>query len=137
MPERIQRRRMRGWRLPDGSRCVTRPGAFANPFKILKPVRGGGRSWRVIWTGRGPGFHDAAPAGFEPVKVATQGEAQAAAAQLFRAWLARPEQAGLRARVQAELRGVDLACYCPAGMPCHADALIELASQGPAPAPVS
>lgn len=31
-PVRIQRRRTRGWRLPEHTRCVTRPGPFGNPF---------------------------------------------------------------------------------------------------------
>ena len=31
-PKRIRRYRTRGWRLPAGARCVTRPGVFGNPF---------------------------------------------------------------------------------------------------------
>jgi hypothetical protein len=27
-----------------------------------------------------------------------------------------------------ELRGLDLACYCPVDQPCHADVLIEVAN---------
>jgi hypothetical protein len=30
--------------------------------------------------------------------------------------------------VQRELRGWDLACYCPLDQPCHADVLLELAN---------
>lgn len=30
--------------------------------------------------------------------------------------------------VRRELRGRDLACYCPLGEPCHADVLIEIAN---------
>ncbi len=30
--------------------------------------------------------------------------------------------------VRRELRGKDLACYCPLDGPCHADVLIEVAS---------
>jgi hypothetical protein len=29
----------------------------------------------------------------------------------------------------AELRGKDLACWCPLDQPCHADALLELANR--------
>lgn len=28
-----------------------------------------------------------------------------------------------------ELRGRDLACWCPIGLPCHADVLLELANE--------
>lgn len=34
MPKRIQRKRTPGWRLPDNTVCVTRPGKFANPYRI-------------------------------------------------------------------------------------------------------
>ena len=32
------------------------------------------------------------------------------------------------AQVQSELRGRDLACWCPLDQPCHADVLLELAN---------
>ena len=31
-------------------------------------------------------------------------------------------------RAQAELRGKDLACWCPLDEPCHADVLLEIAN---------
>jgi hypothetical protein len=31
--------------------------------------------------------------------------------------------------VRSELRGRDLACYCPLDEPCHADVLIEVANE--------
>ena len=30
----------------------------------------------------------------------------------------------------SELRGKDLACWCPLGQPCHADVLLEIANSG-------
>lgn len=30
--------------------------------------------------------------------------------------------------IKRELRGKDLACWCPLGQPCHADVLLELAN---------
>jgi len=33
MPKRIQRRRTKGWKMPENTVCVTRPGMFGNPFK--------------------------------------------------------------------------------------------------------
>ncbi len=35
------------------------------------------------------------------------------------------------ADVQRELRGRDLACYCPLDEPCHADVLLEIANARP------
>ena len=34
MPERIQRRRTKGWRKPDGSICVDRTSKWGNPFVV-------------------------------------------------------------------------------------------------------
>jgi hypothetical protein len=34
MAERIQRKRTKGWRMPDGAVSVSRPGKWGNPFKI-------------------------------------------------------------------------------------------------------
>jgi len=31
-------------------------------------------------------------------------------------------------RIKAELRGKNLACWCPEGQPCHADVLLEIAN---------
>jgi Domain of unknown function (DUF4326) len=36
MPQRIQRQRRKGWRLPANTVCVTRPSRWGNPFKIGK-----------------------------------------------------------------------------------------------------
>lgn len=34
MPRRIQQRRVKGWRKPEGARSVNRPGPFGNPFPV-------------------------------------------------------------------------------------------------------
>jgi hypothetical protein len=31
--------------------------------------------------------------------------------------------------IRAELRGKDLACWCPLDQPCHADVLLEIANR--------
>lgn len=50
--------------------------------------------------------------------------------QLFREYLARPEQAELVADIKITLRGKHLACWCPLdGQPCHADVLLEIANE--------
>ena len=47
---------------------------------------------------------------------------------LFNDYLKRPEQADYRGVVRAELRGKNLACWCPLDQPCHADVLLEMAN---------
>ena len=38
-----------------------------------------------------------------------------------------------QAEARAELAGKDLACWCPLGLPCHADILLEIANPPPSP----
>jgi hypothetical protein len=35
IPQRIHRRRTRGWRLPENTMCVGRPSVWGNPFTPL------------------------------------------------------------------------------------------------------
>ena len=44
----------------------------------------------------------------------------------FDEWLRQPERAELLATARAELRGKNLACWCPLDEPCHADVLLYL-----------
>jgi len=48
---------------------------------------------------------------------------------LFALYLARPEQADKVVAIKTELRGQDLACWCPLDEPCHADVLLEIANR--------
>ena len=53
--------------------------------------------------------------------------ARQTAANRHREWLHRPEQAGLRAAVRRELRGLRLGCWCQQPGPCHGHNLCEVA----------
>ena len=54
-----------------------------------------------------------------PYTVEEYGREQAI--RLYREWLVGKDL--------SELRGKDLACYCPLDQPCHADVLLELANR--------
>jgi hypothetical protein len=82
-PKRIQRKRTKGWKMPDGAVYVGRPTKWGNRHTF------GGRDlcvrmYRKDW-------HDTDA-------------------------------------IRAELRGKDLACWCPLDQPCHADVLLEIAN---------
>lgn len=111
-PKRIQLRRTKGWRKPEGAVVVARPTKWGNPVRVKSS---GG------------------------ISVATQ---RAFAVVVFEEWLAEGELAGaegvgpeMERRRQdildglAELRGRDLACWCPLNQPCHADVLLALANK--------
>lgn len=64
-----------------------------------------------------------------PYQAGTEGNGDRGyLAQLYRDYLARPEQADLVAAIRTELPGLNLACWCPIGSPCHADVLLEIAN---------
>lgn len=99
MPDRIQRKRTRGWRMPPDAVYVGRPTKWGNPFCI-----GAERS-------------------------------HAESVIAFRTWLSvdgchadMPDRKTALLESLHELRGRDLACWCPLDRPCHADVLLELAN---------
>lgn len=47
----------------------------------------------------------------------------------YREVMNRPDMELIRLEVVRELRGKNLACYCPLDKPCHADVLLELANR--------
>ncbi|MGY1945315.1 DUF4326 domain-containing protein [Nocardia asiatica] len=128
MPERIQLRRTKGWRKPPGAIVVARPSMWGNPYTAQDFMQKARRM-------RAEGL-DYTP---------TFAEARAMAAEAFRADIRYgPDSAywwfGKHTRIldilgaKEELRGHDLACWCPLAdehgnrVPCHADVLLEIAN---------
>ncbi|WP_082083840.1 DUF4326 domain-containing protein [Gordonia sihwensis] len=133
-PKRIQRKRVKGYRMPAGTIYVGRPTKWGNPFGV---VREGGFMW-------------VEPGGTRIVcstdRATNMRERHQEAVDLYRAWMAdsqcRPMVAngrfsgtlyynqGVLGGDLETLRGHDLACWCPLDLPCHADVLLELANGG-------
>lgn len=111
-PRRIQLRRTKGWRKPEGAVVVSRPSKWGNLFV---PSNEGHNFWYV--TGWGRRF------GCERDRTA----AIRLAVDLYRNAYERHAEFGLPD--PTELRGKDLACWCPLDQPCHADVLLELANR--------
>lgn len=108
MPERLQLRRVKGWRLPPGAVSVARPTRWGNPFAIGTELR---FPFDEVY---GPVVRDREHA----VEIFT-GYARITSGYAF---LAR-----------RELAGKDLACWCPLpaeGEPdiCHARVLLDIAA---------
>jgi hypothetical protein len=135
-PQRIQLSRAKGWRMPENTVKVTRPGKWGNPFNF-KPSE---CCWMALAYGcRG----DAAGR-------------QEASVRAFREWIEAPPgsrtkeytrrvmfgnddksielgraeagEAPSLADMRRDLAGRNLACWCKLGAPCHADVLLELAN---------
>jgi|SRR6185437_1060278 len=103
-PKRIQRKRTKGWKLPEGAVCVTRPGKWGNPFIVSPKVKPGSRS--------GVGY----------IAVPTVEDAIDCFREML---LMKPD---FVEGIKVELSGKDLACFCPLDQPCHADVLLEIAN---------
>lgn len=118
-PQRIQRRRLKGWRAPAGAIYVGRDTRWGNPFKLAPAAsqRGGLLDmWAVEFSGKKLGRWDDSAA------------ARAEAADRYARWIHEPKQAALVVTVRQELAGRDLMCRCPPDQPCHADVLLQIAN---------
>ena len=101
-PQRIQLRRSKGWRMPENTVKVDRTTKWGNPFAVGKP--GGAYTAMVV---------DRRHAYLLFKSIAHANEKLVAAAR-------------------DELRGKNLACWCPKNDPyedcCHAAVLLEIAN---------
>jgi len=87
MPERIQRKRTKGWKMPPNTVYVGRPTKWGNPFLGELAIRQ---------------YEDMI------MRKLLDGDT-------FKKEL-------------EELRGKNLACWCPLDKPCHADILLDIVS---------
>lgn len=90
MAQRIQRKRTKGWRMPEGAVYVGRPTMFGNPYRV--GVNGSAAECVRFYR--------------ESLRI----------------------QRAFRKVIRKELRGKDLACWCPLDRPCHAVVLLEIAN---------
>ena len=124
-PQRIQRKRTKGWRMPEGAIYVGRPSRWGNPWVI-------GEVWDAPFVWHVDSSADAVVNGLVRITPTI-------AADLFDASVKRDSMHGFyyldvpnqeaRYLPTAILGGHDLACWCPLDQPCHADVLLELANQ--------
>ncbi len=107
MPERIQLRRAKGWRMPPNTVKVARPSLFGNPFTVKAAEAAGYTRQCAVgafadWLAGNP--------------WACGDDTYEAKRQAILAALPR-------------LRGMNLACFCRLDQACHADVLLELANR--------
>lgn len=122
-PQRIQLRRVKGYRKPEGAVVVSRPSKWGNPWtvsewlEVLKTDEDDARNMAVSC------FRYAME---DRITAELNGEAPEAHE--------REDFYPPLTEVRNELRGKDLACWCPLEdgqghrAPCHADVLLVLAN---------
>lgn len=101
VPTRIQRKRTKGWKMPENTVYVGRPTKWGNQFEI-------GRYNFVLRR-----------------ELTAQDCVDRYRAKIENRSMFRFDEFD----VVVELEGKDLACWCPFGEPCHADVLLELANR--------
>lgn len=126
--QRIRLSRQAGARKPANAVVVARPSKWGNVFVIeqnrFDKLHG---QWRITC------------AGIDQAITTSRAEANLKAVDYYRGWLAGEWDEHLpdglrtlRERIISQLHtlaGHDLACWCRAEEPCHADVLLSLASQ--------
>ncbi len=114
-PQRIQLRRTKGWQMPENTVVVARPTKWGNPFVIHHPGHAKAKPMTPALATSGFRSMVEKESGWFPVPLPwPKGKI--------------PAQFTTVADVQSELRGKNLACWCPLDQPCHADVLLELAN---------
>jgi hypothetical protein len=110
VPERFQLSRVKAYRKPHGAIVVARPSRWGNPWKAgaPHPVHG--------W----PMSRDEAAEVFGMA---------AGAADRRGMWVpCLPDSYPSVEEIRAELRGKDVACWCPLSVSCHGDHLLAVAA---------
>ena len=112
MPKRIQRKRTKGWRMPENTVYVGRPSVWGNPFPEGWLGDRAVPLYRDLMQGffNGPGLRDLTDSQFQKVYRAVQ------------------PFMSINSPNPKWLRGKNLACWCKESDPCHADVLLELAN---------
>ena len=108
MPERVRLQRAKGWRKPPDTVVVSRPSRFGNPFSMADAIKHDPRLTRAV--------------------------AREVVVDEFRQMVHSPAARKRHdypsdAEIKRELRGKNLACWCPDDGPCHAEVLLEIANE--------
>jgi hypothetical protein len=127
-PQRIQRKRVKGWRMPEGAVYVGRGSRWGNPFNIQSGHHIVGPSWGDVRDNWGR----VSAANVTSAYVSSSEALTPADTLDHFTMLIRVRQRDEAERTEAwfaPLRGKNLACWCPLDQPCHADVLLELANK--------
>lgn len=112
-PQRIQRSRAKGWRMPEGAIYVGRPTRWGNPWSIEEHANRSDLFNHGVFVGQSTDPEWARRRGIE----------------LYSDWLAGTGHV-VAEEARRCLAGSDLVCWCRLDQPCHADVLLELANGG-------
>lgn len=102
--KRIQRKRTKGWKMPENAVYVGRPTRWGNPWRMDD------KTCASTTVGLFRGL------------IAARDCDLARTGKQF-------EDAVYSFQIRRDLKGKDLACFCSLDQPCHADVLLEIANK--------
>ena len=137
-PKRVQRSRTKGWRMPENTVAVSRPGPWGNPFDFRRSEY----CWAALSFGcRGDrlGRQEASvrafrdwidpPHGRQTMSFKEQPALTGQGKEMALGPAVEAGPAPSRESIREALRGKNLACWCALDQPCHADVLLEIANR--------
>jgi hypothetical protein len=125
-PKRIQRRRVKGWKMPENTVSITRPGKWGNPFKVGHHI-----NEKIV--------RITDPLILDECFIVKD---KAHAIELYRMYITGDYKTDYLKKAASmlyelttkkfiikELKGKNLACFCREGEPCHGDVLLKIANE--------
>lgn len=132
-PQRIQRKRTKGWTMPQNTIYVGRGSKLGNPFRVVRYSDG-------KWSVKCDDDENQVEILIAICRAAydTKQEAQSDSVKCYKklytpyqhggSWHDYYVTSGFIEVVKQDYAGKNLACWCDPGEPCHADFLIEIAN---------
>lgn len=129
--KRVQRKRLKGWKMPENTVYIGRGSKWGNPFRVVEyefgkwAVKTDGsfgcnqiliKNCRAFYSDKSDAVNDAVQCYRDLLLPYSHKEGD-----LKDFYISKANLDDL-----AELEGKDLACWCPEGEPCHGDVLIEM-----------
>jgi hypothetical protein len=119
-PIRIQRRRTKGWRMPKNTVYVGRGSKFGNPFRVGGLFKIGDvdnkSQFKMSWCEcLNASYNDGS---FQLIKNNKM------AVDFYMKLIDKHPPKNIQ-----DIKGKNLACWCPLDSPCHADILLELVNK--------
>ncbi len=117
--KRIQRKRTLGWKMPENTVSITRPGRFGNPFRIGWWYRQDDLSGVTGMPTR--------PSEYNSLQWSQIEDAQHAVDRFHRyIWAEGSKRKNCEInKLAMELKNKDVACWCKENEPCHGDVWLE------------
>ena len=118
-PIRVQRKRVKGWKMPENTLSVTRPGKWGNPFRVEEMYRQDG----IMLYGVKTSVMECVETLIRNCRPAYELKSDAVQASIncFEIYITGKDL--------SVLKGKNLACFCLLENACHADILLELANK--------